>query len=327
MTTVTPNPPTIAFKDSNACLWIFVILFILCLCPFVPSWAALLGGFIVAAVGLVPTKIKLGPITKSMLSWSIVGLGCGITVETALNACEHGIGLVIGSIACTLVLGVIIGKCLKLDKKLAYLVSSGTAICGGSAIAAVAPAINAKDEQISLALATVFTLNAIALLLFPLIGHLLNMSDLEFGLWSAVAIHDTSSVVGAAASYSEKALEIATTVKLARALFIVPVALISTMIFSGSARKIRVPLFIVMYIIAVFITSYVKFDFGFINSAEIYHFISEIAKRTIVGALFLIGSGITLAKLKKTGPRVLVQGVILWLIIGSASLTWILFNY
>lgn len=326
MTNQTSTQAT-TFQDTKACVWLFIILFLFCLCPLVPSWAALLLGFVIATVNLVPKKINLAPWTKSMLSWSIVGLGFGITVETAMNACEHGLGLVVGSIAITLILGVILGKILKLDTKLAYLVSSGTAICGGSAIAAVAPAIKAKDDQISLALATVFTLNAVALILFPLVGHLLQMTDLQFGLWCAVAIHDTSSVVGAGASYSDEALEIATTVKLARALFIVPIALLSTLFFSGSARKIRVPLFIVMYILAVLITSYIKFDFGFVSSTEIYNAIAIIAKRTIVGALFLIGSGITLSKLKKTGPRVLIQGIVLWIVIGSASLCYIMLNY
>lgn len=320
----------VSFNQSPTALVIFWVLFIICLCPFVPSWAALLAGIVVASLGLVSTTIKLGAITKSMLSYSIVGLGFGITIEQATQACQNGLALIIGSIAVTLILGVLLTKLLKIDLKSGYLISSGTAICGGSAIAAVAPAIKAEDDQISLALATVFTLNAVALVLFPVIGHLLDMTQLQFGLWSAIAIHDTSSVVGAAATYSNpkgEALQIATTVKLARALFIVPIALLSVLFFSGSAKKIRVPLFIVLYIIALLISSYIHFDFGFINDSQVYNFIYEVAKRTLVGALFLIGCGITFAKLKKSGPKALILGIILWLIVGSGSLAIILANY
>lgn len=318
------------FKDSRLCLWLFLAIFVICLTPWVPSWLALVLGFVIASLGLVPTTLKLGAITKSMLSYSIVGLGFGITMDKAQEACQQGVVLIIGSIAVTLIVGVILTRLLKIDTKSGYLISSGTAICGGSAIAAVAPAINAKDEQISLALATVFALNAVALVLFPVIGHLLEMSQLQFGLWSAIAIHDTSSVVGAAATYADetgKALEIATTVKLARALFIVPIALISSLFFSGNIRKIRVPLFIVLYIIAVLVCSYVNFDFGFVTSSDIYHFIYECAKRTLVGALFLIGSGITIAKLRKSGPKAMILGIILWIITGTGSLFIILNNY
>ncbi len=324
----TQTPKT--FKDSKLCLWLFIALFVLSLVPFVPSWLALVVGFVVASVGLVPTSLKLGAITKSMLSYSIVGLGFGITMEKAQEACQQGVLLIVGSIAVTLIVGVILTKLLRIDFKSGYLISSGTAICGGSAIAAVAPAINAKDEQISLALATVFALNAVALVLFPIIGHLLEMTQLQFGLWSAIAIHDTSSVVGAAATYADetgKALEIATTVKLARALFIVPIALISSIFFSGNIRKIRVPLFIVLYIISVLICSSINFDFGFVNSAQVYDFIYQCAKRTLVGALFLIGSGITISKLKKSGPKAMILGIILWIITGTGSLFIILNNY
>ncbi len=310
--------------------FLFWVIFAVCLLPVVPSYVALILGIIVASCNLIPAKLKIGAITKTMLSYSIVGLGFGITIDQATAACQNGLSLIIGSIAVTLIVGIIITKLIKFDLKSGYLISSGTAICGGSAIAAVAPAINAKDDEISLALATVFVLNAVALVLFPVIGHLLDMTQLQFGLWSAIAIHDTSSVVGAAATYADKtgeALQVATTVKLARALFIVPVALLSTLFFSGNARKIRVPLFIVLYIIALLVSSYLNFDLVFVNSQEIYHGIYEIAKRTLVGALFLIGCGITFSKLKKSGPKALVLGILLWVIIGTGSLLIIINNY
>ncbi|MGN1394418.1 MAG: YeiH family protein [Succinivibrionaceae bacterium] len=317
----------ITFKDGKACTILFILFFIICLIPGVPSWLALVLGFVFSCFNLVPTSVSIGKITKSLLSYSIVGLGFGLTLTQAKEACENGLTLIIGSIIITIFCGVLLSKLLKIEKKTGLLISSGTAICGGSAIAAVAPAIEAEDDQTSIALATVFTLNAVALVLFPLIGHLLNMSDMQFGLWSAIAIHDTSSVVGASASYSENALQIATTVKLARALFIVPVALIATLIYTRKSKHIRVPNFIPLYILAVLICSFVKFQIGdFITSDQVYPFIYEIAKRTIVGALFFIGASISIKKFKQTGPRALILGITLWVIISCASLSIIL-NY
>lgn len=312
----------------------FTLVFIICLTPSIPSlgivafpsWLALLLGIIMASLNILPTSINTSKYTKTLLSYSIVGLGFGITIEQATNACSNGLGLIISSIIFTLVAGFIISKFFSIDNKTSILISSGTAICGGSAIAAVAPAINAKDNNISIALATIFTLNALALIIFPIIGKLLAMTDYQFGVWSAIAIHDTSSVVGAAATYSESALQTATTIKLARALFIVPIALFFSFLFSGNTKKIRVPLFIVLYIIALLISSYIKFDFGGINSEQIYNAIYCISKRTLVGALFFIGCSITLSKLRKSGLKPMLFGSILWLLIGSLSLLYI-YNY
>lgn len=324
---MTEENTQIQFKNTKLGLIVFIVVFLLCLLPWVPSWAALIIGFAFSCFGLVPSNVPVGKITKSMLSYSIIGLGFGLTLQQANQACQSGMALIIGSIAVTIICGMILAKFLGIEKKTGLLISSGTAICGGSAIAAVAPAINAKDEDTSIALATVFSLNAVALILFPLVGHLLNLTDLQFGLWSAIAIHDTSSVVGAAASYSEDALQIATTVKLARALFIVPVALIATIIFSKKVNAIRVPNFIIMYIIAVLICSYVNYDFGTFSLADVYHCIYLIAKRTLVGALFFIGCGISLKKLVSSGPKAMALGIILWAIVGTGSLLIIMHNY
>lgn len=315
------------FKQTKACAVIFFVAFLICLIPGVPSWTALLVGLIFSCAGLVPSKIPVSVITKSLLSYSIVGLGFGLTLQQASEACQNGVMLIMGSIVVTLFIGIIFARLFKLDKKTGLMISSGTAICGGSAISAIAPAINAKDDETSIALATVFSLNAAALVIFPVIGRLLEMTDLQFGLWSAIAIHDTSSVVGAAATYSDNALQIATTVKLVRALFIVPVALIATIIYTGRAGRIRVPNFIVLYIIAVLVCSYVNFDFGLFKTSDIYHSIYEAARRTIVGALFFIGSGITFKKLITAGPKALAFGTLLWIIIGTASLLLIINHY
>src|SRR6201999_1640393 len=164
---------------------------------------------------------------------SVIGLGFGMNVHSAIRAGEQGVLFTIASIATTLAFGFLLGRWLKVEQKSSFLISSGTAICGGSAIAAVSPVIKADEKQISVALGCVFILNSIALFVFPVIGHYFNLSQTQFGLWCAIAIHDTSSVVGAASKYGPHALEVATTVKLARALWIIPVALASAFLFKS----------------------------------------------------------------------------------------------
>ncbi len=249
--------------------------------------------FILANLGLIPSQINLGDITKKLLAYSIIGLGFGIHLDVAINATKQGLPLIVGSIFSTLILGYIITRALKLDTKTGHLISAGTSICGGSAIAAVAPAINAKNDQIAIALASIFVLNSIALFLFPTLGHLLNMSQHDFGVWCAIAIHDTSSVVGASSAYGSEALVTATTIKLARALWIVPVALISAIAFGGNKKKITIPFFIVFYCLAIVFAHFVP------QGEPIYHGIFEFAKRTLVLCLFFIGGGITIAKMKQ----------------------------
>lgn len=224
---------------------LFAAIGTLCLLPQVSSPIALVLGFTLASLGLVPTNVDLGSLTKKLLSYSIIGLGFGINLQTAISVSIDNLPLILGSIIFTLLLGLLLTKVLKFDAKTGHLISAGTAICGGSAIAAVAPAINAKSDQTAVALATIFILNSIALFLFPALGHLLSMSQYDFGVWSAIAIHDTSSVVGAASAYGEEALITATTIKLARALWIIPLALISAMAFGGDKKRITIPYFIV----------------------------------------------------------------------------------
>ena len=295
----------------------FYIAALFCLTPWVSSPTALVIGFLLASLGLVPSHLQIGKLTKKLLAYSIVGLGFGIQFEQALAVTGDGIGLIVVSILGTLSVGWILARKMGLEKTTGYLISSGTAICGGSAIAAVAPAIKADDEQIGLALATVFVLNSVALFLFPVIGHALELSQHTFGTWAAIAIHDTSSVVGAASAYGEEALTTATTLKLARALWIIPIAFISALIFRNDQKKITIPYFILFYCAAIFISDVMpQFD-------AIYQGIFDVSKRALVVCLFLIGCGISIEKLKAAGPKPLMFGVSLWVMISTGSLAWL----
>ncbi|EGU31888.1 hypothetical protein VIBRN418_18868 [Vibrio sp. N418] len=295
----------------------FIMGLLACLTPFVTSPTALVIGFLLASFGLVPSHVNLAKITKKLLAYSIVGLGFGIHFEEALAVTSDGIGIIITTIVSTLVVGWWLTKLLKLDKKLGYLISAGTAICGGSAIAAVSPAIQAEDEEIGLALATVFVLNSIALFIFPVIGHALNLDQHTFGTWAAIAIHDTSSVVGAASAYGEEALTTATTLKLARTLWIIPVAFVSAFIFRSDSKKITIPFFILFYCLAIGVSDALP------QFEAIYNVIFDVAKRALVVCLFLIGCGISVSKLKAAGAKPLLFGVTLWVLISTSSLAWL----
>ena len=299
---------------------IFSVLGALCLFPVISSPIALVLGFTVATLGFVPSQIDIGQLTKKLLALSIVGLGFGINVDQAIEASSANIGLIIGSIFSTLLIGMLLTKLFKIDAKTGHLVASGTAICGGSAIAAVAPAIQANNEQTSHALATVFILNSIALFVFPLVGHALGMSQYNFGLWSAIAIHDTSSVVGAASAYGDEALQIATTVKLARALWIIPVAFISALIFKGDSKKITVPMFIIYYCVAIAVAHFLpQFD-------GLYQNLFFASKRLLVLCLFLIGCGITVKTIKSAGYKPMLLGILLWVTVATVVLAYIQFS-
>ena len=210
---------------------IFVVALIFCLTPIVSPPVALLIGFAIAQFSGHPFLHLNHKATSFLLKVSVVGLGFGMNVQNALQVGKEGFAFTVASICGTLAFGLLLGKLLKIEKKTSHLISTGTAICGGSAIAAISPLIKADEKQISVALGTVFILNSIALLIFPFIGHLLHLTQMQFGLWSAIAIHDTSSVVGAANKYGAQALQVATTVKLARALWIIPVSVLTAIFF------------------------------------------------------------------------------------------------
>jgi uncharacterized integral membrane protein (TIGR00698 family) len=249
-----------------------------------------------------------------LLQFSVVGLGFGMNISSALNAGKQGVLFTIASITGTLILGYFLGRWFKIEKKTSFLVSGGTAICGGSAIAAISPVIKAEEKQISVALGCIFILNSVALFVFPLVGHYLNLSQTQFGLWCAIAIHDTSSVVGAASKYGPHALAVATTVKLARALWIIPVTFIAAIIFKNKSKKVSIPYFIGLFILALVVNSYVP------GIAAISPYIVNIAKAGLTLTLFLIGAGLSRAVLASVGLRPLLQGVLLWMAISVVAL-------
>ncbi len=296
----------------------FLLALAYCLTPYASSPSALLIGFLLSVTQQVPARIPVAAITKKLLSYSIIGLGFGVPLQQALTVTTDSIGLILISITGTLILGYFMSQWLKLESRTGYLISAGTAICGGSAIAAVAPAINAKDDQMGLALATVFILNSVALFVFPVIGHALGMSQLEFGTWAAVAIHDTSSVVGAASAYGEQALTTATTLKLTRALWIIPVALISAVLFRSHGKKWVLPYFIAFYALAIIVSD------QWPQFSTLYQSIFSVSKRALIICLFLIGCGISVEKMRGAGVKPLALGVGLWVSVSLSSLAWIM---
>ena len=259
-------------------------------------------------------------ISKKLLQYSVIGLGFGMNLQASLASGKEGMLFTIISVIGTLLIGMFIGcTVLKLNRNTSYLISSGTAICGGSAIAAVGPIIKAKDTDMSMALATVFILNAIGLFLFPALGHWLGLSQQEFGTWAAIAIHDTSSVVGAGAAYGEEALQVATTIKLTRALWIIPLALVTSVIFRSDGKKISIPWFILFFIVAMLINTYLLTDYP-----EVGKFIADIARKGLIITMFFIGASLSVDVIKSVGIRPLLQGILLWIIISAASLAYIL---
>ncbi|GAA3933037.1 putative sulfate exporter family transporter [Chitinophaga oryziterrae] len=299
---------------------IFLLAVVFCLSPLISPPVALLMGLVIAQFVGHPYLHLNHKATHILLQVSVVGLGFGMNVGSALKAGKQGILFTIISIISTLAAGFLMGKVFKIEKKTSYLISAGTAICGGSAIAAIAPVIKAEEKQISVALGTVFILNAIALFLFPVIGHALNLSQTQFGLWCAIAIHDTSSVVGAAGKYGAEALEVATTVKLARALWIIPVAFLSAFIFKHKSSKLKVPYFIGLFIGAMIINTYVP-GIQVFSRYAVY-----IAKSGLTLTLFLIGCGLSREVLQSVGVKPMIQGVILWVGISAAAL-WAIISF
>ena len=255
-------------------------------------------------------------LSRYLLQASVVGLGFGMNLHDVIRAGRSGFVYTVISLTFTMLAGMALGTMLKMERTPAFLISTGTAICGGSAIAAVGPITGASDEQMAISLGTIFVLNSIALLIFPAIGAALHLSQTQFGLWAALAIHDTSSVVGAAAKYGAVALAVGTTVKLARALWIVPMS-IATALIKRARTRIQWPWFIAFFCLAAVCNTYLP------AGAPAYALLSKIARIGLTATLYLIGSGISVATLKKVGHRPLLLGVILWLLISSGSL-WLI---
>lgn len=303
----------------------FYLLLFACLTPLAsPPLALALGLFLALTIGN-PFSEQSKKITKILLQASVVLLGFGTNLSEVVKAGKNGVLFTIATIFGTLVLGYFAGKLLNVKEKTSSLISSGTAICGGSAIAAVAPVIDADSEEISVSLGTVFILNSVALFIFPVLGHYFNLSQNQFGVWAAIAIHDTSSVVGAAAKYGAEALQIATTVKLTRALWIAPVALLFSFLYrrqnAGKKTKIAIPWFIFLFLLATIIRTYAPASV----LPSFYESLVMLAKTGLTVTLFLIGASLSRKTLKNVGIKPMIQGVLLWLFISIVSL-WAILN-
>ena len=299
-------------------MWLMIlkILFVLLLTvsAFLSPALSLLMGIVMALVLGNPFPAFSKKASKKALQVSVVGLGFGMNLYESLAAGKEGMLFTIVSVIGVMCIGVLLGKWMKVNHKSAYLISTGTAICGGSAIAAVGPVIDADDDQMSMSLATIFILNAIALFVFPPVSQWLGLSQEQFGMWAAIAIHDTSSVVGAGAAYGEEALQIATTIKLTRALWIIPLAIASSLIFRAKGRKISIPWFILLFVLAMVLNTYLPIPERLTGTIVL------LSRKLLCMTLFLIGSGLSVASVRKVGVRPLALGVLLWVIISVTTL-------
>lgn len=298
-----------------------IFLLLLAVSVFVSPAVALFAGIVLALFVGNPYGALSKKVSKYLLQAAVVGLGFGMNLHESLAAGKDGIIFTIVSVTGVMVIGYSIGRMMGILPKLSYLISAGTAICGGSAIAAVSPVVKADDNETSISLAVIFTLNAIALFIFPLIGEMLGLTQNQFGLWAAIAIHDTSSVVGAASIYGEEALKVATTVKLTRALWIIPLSIVSIFIFArqnrnqeGEKTKINIPWFIFLFILAMVISTYISLPEGLLEVIKV------ASHKALSVTLFLIGCGLSVASIKKVGFKPVLLGVILWIIISVVTL-------
>lgn len=296
-------------QNINRIYWLVIAL---CFLPFVSPSIALFLGILLSLIGIKSPRFQ--QYTSKTLQISIVFLGFGMNLTQVISASKNGFVETVISVVTIMVCGIFLGKLLKVEKNISLLIASGTAICGGSAIAAIAPIINSKNYQNSFALVVVFVLNALALFLFPMIGHKLGLSQELFGNWAAIAIHDTSSVVGAGASYGEEALQIATTVKLIRTLWIIPLSIVIAIFNKGDKKKIKFPWFILLFVLAIVFANY----FPTLESS--YAHFTWLGKRGMIIALFLIGSSISINQIKQSGAKSFVLGIALWLLISVGSL-------
>ncbi|WP_263378310.1 YeiH family protein [Granulicella paludicola] len=290
---------------------------------------ALVGGVAFGFMVVHPLRTESAKLAKLLLQASVVALGFGMNLREVVRAGRSGFAYTAISISVAMALGLLLGRLLKVGGKASYLITAGTAICGGSAIAAISPITLANEEEISVSMGTVFLLNSIALLLFPVIGHLLHLDQNQFGLWAALAIHDTSSVVGAAATYGGQALAVGTTVKLARALWIVPVSLLTAAFMAQLAKRsgdggkrgsVTLPWFILMFVAAAALSTYLP------RLQSAFAAVNHLGKLGLTATLFLIGSSLSRKTLQQVGVRPLVQGVVLWTIVEGGSLAAIYFR-
>lgn len=301
--------------------WLYLLLIIVILFPWdmvfshsiiTPAIALFIGLVFALTLGCpFPKFNKKG--SKYLLQASVVGLGFGMNLHESLRSGADGMMFTIVSVVGVMCIGVLFGYWLHLNRKTAYLISSGTAICGGSAIAAVGPVVRANEEEMAVSLGVIFILNAIALFIFPPIGHWAGMSQTQFGTWAAIAIHDTSSVVGAGEAFGHEALQTATLIKLTRALWIIPLALVTMLIFRDKKSKVAIPWFIFLFIAAMLVNTYCGLPSA-VSDALVW-----IAKKGLMLTLFFIGAGLSLKTIKSVGIRPLILAVLLWIVIGISS--------
>ena len=297
--------------------YIFVLGLLLAASGFASPPLALVLGLGFGLTFTHPFSAGSKKLSRYLLQASVVGLGFGMNLHQVIHAGRSGFAYTLLSISFAMIAGMTLGALLNVKRKPAFLISAGTAICGGSAIAAVAPILQADQQETAVSLGTIFILNSVALLIFPAIGRMLHMSQQQFGLWSALAIHDTSSVVGASSNYGPVALVVGVTVKLTRALWIIPVAL-GAAIVHRSKNRIQWPYFILLFCLATVVSTYLP------AAASLSHTLSNLGKLGLTATLFLIGSSISRPALRQVGVRPLLQGVVLWILVAVSSLWLIL---
>ena len=298
---------------------LFGILF--SISPWGSSAVALGLGVVIAVTVGNPHSDITKRLSHRLLSYSVIGLGAGMNLVTVGQAGLSGLGYTVISISVTLLLGLFFGKLVGSERETSILISVGTAICGGSAIAAIGPVIRAKSQSMTVALGTVFILNAVALVLFPAVGHYFSLSQYQFGIWSALAIHDTSSVVGASLQYGPEALQIGTTVKLARALWIVPLTIgfgfLQKKAQSGESGRAKRPWFILGFVIMAAIVTWIP------ELQTTGHWVELVARRGLVLTLFFIGANLSRETIRQVGVRPFVQGFSLWIAVLVATLAFV----
>jgi uncharacterized integral membrane protein (TIGR00698 family) len=299
--------------------FLFFVAVLLCLSPWVDPPMALLMGVLIAQTIGHPYIHLNHKATSTLLKIAVVGLGFGMNLQNAFVVGKEEFFFTAFFVCFTLLTGALLGKLLKVNSTISYLIACGTAICGGSAIAAVAPVIKSDEKQMTVALGVVFILNAIALVIFPTIGRTFMLTQYDFGLWAAYSIHDTSSVVGASFKYGSEALETATTVKLGRALWIIPLTIGTVLFTKSEGKKIHIPYFIAFFILAMCISTYWP------QHIEIYGILVAIAKKGLTVSLFLIGASLSFRTLKSVGWKPLAQGISLWIITSIVSLVIIIY--
>jgi uncharacterized integral membrane protein (TIGR00698 family) len=296
---------------------LYLLAVIICCFPFMSASVSLLLGLIFSIAIGTPFKDKVGSWGNFLLKASVIGLGFGINIQVLLKSGRENAGVTTLFVLGVLGVGVLIGILLKIDKMTALLIAVGTAICGGSAIAVVGSAMKANSNQMSISTGTIFLLNALALITFPTIGHWMGLSQEQFGIWAGIAIHDTSSVVGAAAKFGDEALKVASITKMLRILWIIPVLMILVMAFSENKRVFKVPVFIIGFIITSCLFSFVP-SYGniFIN---LYAF----SKQILVVSLFVISSGVSIVMLKQVGKKVFLQAALLWILVSAVAMLFV----